>query len=428
MKSKRQLIFGYFTVVLVMLGCGWFQSRSGPLIQRATIQANLETATSDIPPTVFHPTITPTNTPRPTFTPAPENSDSRAAVPQDTPTASNTPLPTHTPTATITPILAETPTPSSQETATPQTQETATPQPQDTATPTFTFTPAPTHTQVPAGQPTPTFTLVPTETATETPTHTLTPTHTPTQTPSHTPTATQTPQPNATETPTPTVTVTTTSGEPPPAGIGEGDPTSTPIPNLESGGFQFTNLRIRRDTDSSSTLIYGIVSNSTDLPAEIYDISGDLFNNDASIFDDDSTYYTDFDYAHDILQPQEKMPFLVEFDTIDTFTRFELTIEVDNEIDETRPPNIAYLKTEAYRDDTLYCVRGNIQNGGRSTFENYLTTALVIFDEGDDVIHFDYFEQEEPESITATNHGLFDICANKLDTNVIRYELMTWGE
>lgn len=237
-------------------------------------------------------------------------------------------------------------------------------------------------------------------------TPTTVPTDTPTSTPTVTPTETPVPSSTSTEPPLPTSTPTPTA-------------TPTPLPK----DWLFNGVHIYPDPNKGRLLLYGNLVNNTELPQELISIVGTFLDEQDQVIA--TTSLADAYWPGFVVSPGGSMPFEVTVKGIESAANYTLSVEAQPSGDVPRE-DFEFSNLKQAQDGDDYCVEGEFKNSGDG-LRDYLVLTAVLFNGQDNVVNFGHYSVYYPEGVEADPDFEFDLCADSLDQQVTRFELLAWG-
>jgi hypothetical protein len=153
-------------------------------------------------------------------------------------------------------------------------------------------------------------------------------------------------------------------------------------------------------------------------------VTGTFYNEQGQIIADDGN--TLDEWPTEYVPSGGQVPFVLTVEDIDRVARYDLRVEAETTSDNPRQ-NFEFDSQSGGYDGDLYCILGVLRNpGDRLAF--YLVIAAVIFDENDQVINYDTYNEFFPEDIVGDETLGFEICIDQPNQAVDHFDLRAWGE
>jgi hypothetical protein len=214
------------------------------------------------------------------------------------------------------------------------------------------------------------------------------------------------------------VTNPTPTAEPGPA------PANNPTPQSGSSGWAFSGVKVYPDLVDYGVILYGDMINNTGEAQVIDYVTGTFYNEQGQIIADDGN--TLDEWPTEYVPSGGQVPFVLTVEDIDRVARYDLRVEAETTSDNPRQ-NFEFDSQSGGYDGDLYCILGVLRNpGDRLAF--YLVIAAVIFDENDQVINYDTYNEFFPEDIVGDETLGFEICIDQPNQAVDHFDLRAWGE
>lgn len=229
------------------------------------------------------------------------------------------------------------------------------------------------------------------------------------------------PGPAATDTavPTPTATITET---PIPTETPTAVPTEAPTPTPLPAGWVFTNVKVSTAQDGGSPLLYGDVINNTGSPQDLYQITGNFFDQQGQPLP--NVFTADY-WPIETVPQGDRVPFELSVFGIQSVGDFELGVDAAPSAESPRQ-DFELSDLDQRIGDGDYCVNGKLRNPG-SELRFYVTVVAVLYDAQDKVIGFSDHYDYSPERVVGDQTMDFDLCVDPLGQAVARHDLRAWG-
>jgi uncharacterized protein YgiM (DUF1202 family) len=201
---------------------------------------------------------------------------------------------------------------------------------------------------------------------------------------------------------------------------------SVPVPVPEddnssgSSGWAFAGVRVYTDQDQGGLLLHGKAVNNTGAAQELLSINGIFYDGQGQVIadhDDSYAYWPGY-----VVPPGGSVPFELLVDGIGEPANFDLSVEAQPS-DQTPRQDFNVSNVNQQTEDDVYCLAGELRNPG-SDLEDYLIIAAVLYDAQDNVLNFGDYEEFGSIEDSASN---FEICIDRPNQDIARYEVVAWG-
>jgi hypothetical protein len=191
-----------------------------------------------------------------------------------------------------------------------------------------------------------------------------------------------------------------------------------------TGGWSFENVQIISYPEDEMVAVYADMVNRTGASQQIDYVTGTLYDVQGQTLPEE---YEMYDY------------WLLEIVPAGGRAPLELTIYDLQELGSVDLSVISQPSSEAPRQDfdisgveardagEDYCVAGSVHNPG-GQLEEYLVVASILYNDQDQIINFDSDATRSPEDVVGDQAFDFEVCVDKLDRDVARYEVRAWGQ
>ena len=163
-----------------------------------------------------------------------------------------------------------------------------------------------------------------------------------------------------------------------------------------SGGWSFVGVKSIYDPDWESVYVRGEAVNNTGSAQRISNITGTFYDAGGQVIadgDDIDSYW-----PGDVLPAGGQVPFELAPWDIQDVADFELEV-IAQVTGETARQDFEFLDLDSSSDGRDYCVTGRLRNSG-GQLGDYLVVVAVLYNDQDEVINFDSYEDYSPENIT----------------------------
>jgi hypothetical protein len=197
------------------------------------------------------------------------------------------------------------------------------------------------------------------------------------------------------------------------------EPTATPLST--SPGWAFAGVRVYTDQDQGGLLMHGKAINNTGAAQELLAINGIFYDGQGQVIADKNDSYAY--WPGYVIPPGGSVPFELRADGIREAAKYDLSVEALSS-DETPRQDFNVSNVNQQTEDDSYCLQGEFSNPG-SELQDYLIIAAVLYDGQDNVLNFgDY---EEFGTIGGGDASNFEICIDRPNQDIARYEVVAWG-
>jgi hypothetical protein len=210
-------------------------------------------------------------------------------------------------------------------------------------------------------------------------------------------------------------------------------PTATPpprattvavIPDIKSGEWAFTGVRLYTGQDEDGVLLYGDLVNNTGDTQKLDFISGIFYDAQGQIIADATNI--DVYRPLDFILPGGQLPFEMTVTGIQSAANFDLSVEAEPST-ETLRQDFEFSEVNQWNESGKFCVSGQLRNKG-APLQNYLVIATILYDSQDNIVNFSH-QQEPSFAQMIGDHPLdVDICIGSSNQNVAGYALRAWGQ
>jgi len=199
------------------------------------------------------------------------------------------------------------------------------------------------------------------------------------------------------------------------------EPTSAPA---GVSGWSFANVHAYPDPYGDGLLVYGDIVNGTGSVQQIVAVSGTFFDAQGQVVAgaDNIVDYWPFD----IVPAEGRLPFELTVLDIQQTADFDLIVD-SRPSDQSPHQNFDVANVEAWSDEGVYCLAGELENRG-DFLNEYVAIVAVLFDDQNQMLGFGEYYEPEPEQGLTEFPLEFDICIDVIDQNVARYEMRAWGQ
>ena len=119
------------------------------------------------------------------------------------------------------------------------------------------------------------------------------------------------------------------------------------------------------------------------------------------------------------------MPFeLIVFD-IQSIADFNLDV-ISRPSSETPRQDFEFSDIDPSNEEGDYCLAGKLRNPGGQLLD-YLLIVAVLYNDQDNVINFDTYDEPSPEDVKGDGISDLEVCVDALDQQIARYELRAVG-
>jgi hypothetical protein len=188
--------------------------------------------------------------------------------------------------------------------------------------------------------------------------------------------------------------------------------------------WSFLNVKVIRHAWAPGVFLYGEMVNDSDASQEVLSLTGSFTDDDGQTVDDESDSYAY--WPVDVVAPGGRVPFELEVSGVNGIQEYSLRV-ISEPSRSTPRQEFEVSELESYDDGWDYCVEGRLSNPGDG-LRDYLVIVAVLYDDQDEVINFDSYEDPHSEAMAGNATQDFEVCVDPLDQDVARYEVRAWGQ
>lgn len=197
-------------------------------------------------------------------------------------------------------------------------------------------------------------------------------------------------------------------------------PISTPTPY--AGGWIFSG--VRQVTDQPGGLqIYGEAVNDSSAAVEVKAITGAFYDDTGQVIADGNTSGR---WPAVVVPPGGRIPFALTVPGSTGAVSFDLRVEAQPS-SATPRQDFEFLEVTESAEGNATCLAGQLRNPGAALTAS-LVVGAVLFDSQDKVINYADQPQDAPETLGSGQTKAVKLCVDRLNQNVVRYELRAWGQ
>ena len=177
------------------------------------------------------------------------------------------------------------------------------------------------------------------------------------------------------------------------------------------------------DAYEGGLLVYGDLVNNTGASQEIFDIVGTFYDVQGQVVADETSTYSYWPVL--VIPPGGRMPFELTVEGTRSADTYDLRVDAEPSGEVPRQDFEffdLYQRDEGYG----YCIGGTLRNPGVE-LQDDLVVVGALYDAQDTVIGFgEYYPYFE--GLVGDQTEDFEVCADRFNQEVARYELRAWGQ
>lgn len=198
----------------------------------------------------------------------------------------------------------------------------------------------------------------------------------------------------------------------------------TVVPDIESGGWSFTSVRLYTGQNEEGILLYGDLINNTGGTQKLDFISGIFYDAQGQIIADAKNI--DVYWPLDFILPGGQVPFEMTVNGIQSAANFNLSVEAEPST-ETLRQDFEFSEVSQWNEGGKFCVTGQLRNRGNA-LQNYLVIATILYDSQNNIVNFSHQQESSFDQMIGDHPLDIEVCIGSSNQNVARYALRAWGQ